>query len=93
MNKEIFKQSKFYIAIVSFLVALFYISQEGLVAMLGSFFWFLTFIVSLYKANKKTKKSTWKSFFKMRSMCFFFRKGRRKLLPSKMFFLYARAFP
>lgn len=52
MNKEIFKQSKFYIAIVSFFVALFYISQEGLVAMLGSFFWFLTFIVSLYKANK-----------------------------------------
>ena len=52
MNKEIFKQSKFYIAIVSFFVALFYISQEGSVAMLGSFFWFLIFIVSLYKANK-----------------------------------------
>lgn len=52
MNREIFKQSKFYIAVISFFLTVFFIFREGAVAKLGALLWFLTFVVSLYKANR-----------------------------------------
>ncbi|MCA9767143.1 MAG: hypothetical protein KC455_12090 [Carnobacterium sp.] len=52
MNKTIFKQPFFYFALLYFILALAFIFQETYVARLGSFLFFLTSIVSFYKANK-----------------------------------------
>lgn len=55
MKKKIFKQPTFYIATVSLFLTLFFVIQEGAVALLGSILWLLTCIVSLYKANKTAR--------------------------------------
>lgn len=39
MNKEIFKQPNFYIAITNFFLGFFYIFQEGSLARFTSFIW------------------------------------------------------
>ncbi|SEL34131.1 hypothetical protein SAMN04488700_0376 [Carnobacterium iners] len=56
MKKAIFKQPFFYIALLNFILALAFIFQDGLLARLASFVWFLSFLLNLYNANKAVHK-------------------------------------
>lgn len=56
MNKAIFKQSFFYLAVLNFILALVFISQSSLLAHFASFVWFLSFLLNLYRANKAVHK-------------------------------------
>lgn len=56
LNKEIFKQPNFYIALVNFLLGFFYLFQEGTPWKVASFIWFLSFICNFHLANRAVKE-------------------------------------
>ncbi|MCM3512374.1 hypothetical protein [Carnobacterium inhibens] len=56
MNKEIFKQPIFYLALFNFFIGLLFIFQEGSVARTASYIFQLNFIFNMYIINS-TKKN------------------------------------
>lgn len=55
MNKYIFKQPQFYIAIGTLCLSLFFLFRGGNFAYTAAFIWFISSILNFYKANKKVK--------------------------------------
>lgn len=55
MNKDIFKQPQFYIAISTLCLSFFLLFQGGTFAYMAAFIWFISSILNFYTENKKIK--------------------------------------
>ncbi|SDQ30381.1 hypothetical protein LHA31_07675 [Carnobacterium viridans] len=57
MNKKIFKQPVFYLALFNFFIGLIFIFQDGILARIASYLFQLNFIFSMYiLKNTENKK-------------------------------------
>jgi len=57
MNKAIFKQPLFYLAVGNFFLTLYFASQKGALAHTAAFIWLISASYNVYKANKATHSS------------------------------------